>query len=266
MIRLLLAFVSCSALGVFGHRIVQSNSALNKPTSDSLLIKKMMQAYPDHFIEATDNVLTWRDGTRMIFDDSIPNKDRKQRNETPDIEDMFYYPYPKGMPQDTPAWRFNPGTIRYEPFFKKMYGQTKADVQANLVDIVWLEHTASPITLKVTRVNGIADKIKQISEELEQRTDLLPYLVKPGGTFNWRVIAGTDQLSMHSFGIAVDINVKHSHYWRWSKEDPITKTHPYKNKIPYDIVEVFERYGFIWGGRWHNYDTMHFEYRPELFL
>ncbi|MDD5211432.1 MAG: M15 family metallopeptidase, partial [Sulfuricurvum sp.] len=24
------------------------------------------------------------------------------------------------------------------------------------------------------------------------------------------------------------------------------------------------KYGFIWGGRWYHYDTMHFEYRPEL--
>ena len=30
------------------------------------------------------------------------------------------------------------------------------------------------------------------------------------------------------------------------------------------IVDVFERHGFIWGGRWFHYDTMHFEYRPEL--
>jgi hypothetical protein len=29
-------------------------------------------------------------------------------------------------------------------------------------------------------------------------------------------------------------------------------------------VAVFERHGFIWGGRWAHYDTMHFEYRPEL--
>jgi hypothetical protein len=27
---------------------------------------------------------------------------------------------------------------------------------------------------------------------------------------------------------------------------------------------VFEQHGFIWGGRWAHYDTMHFEYRPEL--
>jgi peptidoglycan LD-endopeptidase CwlK len=27
---------------------------------------------------------------------------------------------------------------------------------------------------------------------------------------------------------------------------------------------VFEKHGFIWGAKWYHYDTMHFEYRPEL--
>jgi len=34
--------------------------------------------------------------------------------------------------------------------------------------------------------------------------------------------------------------------------------------IPWEIILVFEKYGFIWGGKWHHYDTMHFEYRPEF--
>ena len=32
------------------------------------------------------------------------------------------------------------------------------------------------------------------------------------------------------------------------------------------IGEIFERHGFIWGGKWYHYDTMHFEYRPEFFI
>jgi D-alanyl-D-alanine carboxypeptidase len=27
---------------------------------------------------------------------------------------------------------------------------------------------------------------------------------------------------------------------------------------------LFEQHGFIWGGKWYHYDTMHFEYRPEI--
>ena len=34
--------------------------------------------------------------------------------------------------------------------------------------------------------------------------------------------------------------------------------------IPQAIVDAFEAERFIWGGRWYHYDTMHFEYRPEL--
>ena len=42
--------------------------------------------------------------------------------------------------------------------------------------------------------------------------------------------------------------------------------HPtrWRNRIPQAIVDAFEAEGFIWGGRWFHYDTMHFEYRPEL--
>ena len=34
---------------------------------------------------------------------------------------------------------------------------------------------------------------------------------------------------------------------------------------PAAIVSAFEAEHFVWGGRWNRYDTMHFEWRPELF-
>ncbi|MCG3705331.1 M15 family metallopeptidase [Aliarcobacter butzleri] len=54
-----------------------------------------------------------------------------------------------------------------------------------------------------------------------------------------------------------------SNYWQWDEKDGKIE---YKNKIPLEIVEIFEKYGFIWGGRWYHFDTMHFEYRPELLV
>jgi hypothetical protein len=67
---------------------------------------------------------------------------------------------------------------------------------------------------------------------------------------------------MHSWGAAIDITTAYSDYWRWSRgggDPPL-----YRNRIPADIVAVFARHGFIWGGNWAHFDTMHFEYRPEL--
>ena len=40
--------------------------------------------------------------------------------------------------------------------------------------------------------------------------------------------------------------------------------HVYRNRIPWEIVEVFEKHGFVWDGKWYHFDTMHFEYRPEI--
>ena len=33
---------------------------------------------------------------------------------------------------------------------------------------------------------------------------------------------------------------------------------------PEAVIKSFEKQGFVWGGTWDEYDTMHFEYRPEL--
>ena len=235
------------------------------PGSDTLShLERLVLAYPD-FLEGYDgNVLIWKDSTRMIFDDSIPVKDWYTLNNFPDLEDQFRFPYRRGMEFDTPSFRFSPGTIRYEPFFKKMYGGSKAEVEELLVDVQWLPQTANK-TLKVTRVNDLHLRVKAISDELESRADLRKYLDNPAGVFNWRVIKGTTQLSMHSFGIAFDINAKYGHFWRWEPY-PNDSNLVYKNKIPLEIVEVFEKYGFIWGGKWYRYDTMHFEYRPEFLL
>ncbi|WP_456734214.1 M15 family metallopeptidase [Bradyrhizobium sp. USDA 3364] len=64
---------------------------------------------------------------------------------------------------------------------------------------------------------------------------------------------------------AIDFNLKVSDYWlRAGKREGKGKTIPYRNRMPREIVDIFERHGFIWGGKWYHHDPMHFEYRPEL--
>ncbi len=228
----------------------------------------LVHAYPNFLKTCQGNSLIWKDGTRMRYDDG-----RKKSYQTmldhPDLEDMFHYIYPKGSKNygKTPPKNFDPGRIRYEPLFRKMYGNSPRVVEHNLKRISWLPRsTRRRYHISITRVNGVAKQLQRVSNDLDnlvrRRPEYLKYLVPLGGTFMWRRIAGTRRLSIHSFGAAIDINVKHSAYWKWYGKGK----YKYSNEIPLAIVKIFEKHGFIWGGKWYHYDTMHFEYRPELLL
>lgn len=229
--------------------------------------QKLVRAYPHFLKTCSHNDIVWRDGTKMRYDDGKPKSFDRLLNHA-DIQDMFHYPYPKGSwgysKTKAPAKNFDPGRIRNETFFRKMYGNSAAQVRRNLVRIPWLKRsTGGRYYVTVTRINGVDRALSAVSDDLDRliarKPSMKKYLVPLGGTFTWRHIAGTHRLSVHSFGAAIDINVKHSSYWRWSKGH-----YRYRNEIPLEIVRIFEKQGFIWGGKWYHYDTMHFEYRPEL--
>jgi len=203
-----------------------------------------------------DNHIIFKDGSRLLYDDGRKKSFQELLNDA-DIEDMFHFKYPQGKSSyRPPAYNYDPGRIRNEAFMKKIYGYSSREVRAKLVRIGF----ANGRQIRITRTNNIDKKMRLIAQELKQ----LPpkyrkYFSQIGGTFMWRKIAGTNRLSSHSFGTAIDLNVKYSAYWRWSKG-----AYRYQNQIPHAIVEIFEKHGFIWGGKWYHYDTMHFEYRPEL--
>lgn len=67
-----------------------------------------------------------------------------------------------------------------------------------------------------------------------------------GGCYNARFIAGTQTLSNHAFGLAIDLNVPGN--LRGSAGD-----------IDRGVVAIFKSWGFGWGGDWNWTDPMHFE-------
>ena len=225
----------------------------------------LVRAYPNFLSSCRGNTLIWRDGTKMRYDDGR-KKSYQEMLDHPDLEDTFHYHYPKGARGygNIPRKNFDPGRIRYEPLLRKMYGNSPRAVERNLKMIYWLPRsTGRRYRVRITRVNGVARQLQKVSQELDRLVQSNPkylkYLVPLGGTFKWRRIARTHRLSAHSFGIAMDINVRHSNYWCWNRG-----SYRYCNQIPLAIVKIFEKHGFIWGGKWYHYDTMHFEYRPEL--
>jgi hypothetical protein len=224
---------------------------------------KFITAYPNFIKEYSNNYLVWLDGEKMIFDDKIENKSFNEKFEKPSLTDQLSIKYIKVSQNKIyiPSLDEDSGRVRFEPFFKKMYGLTQNEVKKNLVKITWLPNSSKK-TLWVSKINDVDKKLIAISDEIEKLPkEIKSYAINPDGAYNFRKIASSDRLSAHSFGIAIDLNIKNSNYWLW---DSSKKRAEYKNKIPLEIVEIFEKYGFIWGGRWYHYDTMHFEYRPEL--
>lgn len=177
---------------------------------------------------------------------------------------LQHYPSKRALPHDLPV-NFEPGRVRDEDFFKRVYGINKKAVGAQLTSILWGQKR-----LRVTRLNCIHEKLALIYRELNDLArSKSPFYSESAGAFVWRMIKGTRRLSVHSFGAAIDVGVKKSNYWKWTlKAEKLSSTGkiPYRNQIPIEVVSIFERYGFIWGGWWYHHDTMHFEYRPELLI
>ena len=219
----------------------------------------LVRAYPEFLAgyDATD--LIWRDGTRMLLSGGLTAKSFDEMLRHGSLLDQIRLPYPGGVMPATAGPQEDPGRIRNRAFFDKMYGDCwKGEVAPRLVTVVWMPRSWGR-TIRVTAVNGVDRHLGAISDELDQLPDWLKrYVYPPAGTYNCRAVADTGQPSMHSWGAAIDINTAHADYWQWRPSDG------YINRIPAEIVAIFERHGFIWGGKWAHYDTMHFEYRPEL--
>jgi D-alanyl-D-alanine carboxypeptidase len=195
-----------------------------------------------------------------LYDDG-QNKTPAQRLDAADLRDMFHDRYPLQNPTDTVPADFDPGRARPEPFFQALYGSTAAEVSRSLVAVDFCGRKVS-----FNSRNGAADALKKVAADLvgifARRPELRIWAEKLGGTYNWRPIAGTNRLSMHSYGVAIDLNTEKSDYWRW--KSPAALLTYSRKTFPVEIIEAFERNGFIWGGKWYHFDSMHFEYRPEV--
>lgn len=216
----------------------------------------LINAYPDAQLRYTDNKIIFPDGFSVVYDDK-KNKTFIQQLDEADIEDSFAMLYQIGG--GTPEYQADGGRSRSDAFFKKMYGASQSEVSKNLTTINWFG-----TKVRVTTVNGVDEKLQAVATELASHPELKKYL-KTAGTWNYRSVRGANRLSAHAYGIAIDICVGYSDYWMWANKKANENTKiTYKNRVPEKLVEIFEKHGFVWGGRWYHYDTMHFEYRPEI--
>lgn len=219
-------------------------------------VRILQKVYPDAGIKYDNGYIVFPDGERILYDDG-KSKDFVAMLDNSDVEDMFSMAY--DTLSATPSYMSDAGRSRCEALFKKMYGKSAAQVESRMETVNWFGQR-----IRFTKVNGASRQLRRVADELRGMPHLAKFLT-PASTFYWRNVRGAKRMSAHSYGIAIDINVKMSDYWLWANPKKAeTAKIEYKNRIPHELVRVFEKHGFVWGGRWYHYDTMHFEYRPEL--
>lgn len=112
------------------------------------------------------------------------------------------------------------------------------------IKLSWLDRYASK--LRCNKV--LAPVFLLIFKEINDK-NLEHLIINFGGCYSYRSKRVNGDLSTHAWGISIDIN-------------PDVNKLGTKGCMPMVLVEIFERHGFIWGGRWkgRKCDPMHFQF------
>jgi len=168
----------------------------------------------------------------------------------------------------------------YTGFYNALYDcATRQSTEKHIVKVSFLGHSVNihekivPALIKVEKqIYALRDS--EIQHDIEPNYGTVQFFLTQlydVQGYSWREVSDTSNPSQHSRGIAIDILPinwnKKNMYWRWRADwDKNWMLLPLDNRwMPaLDVVKAFENEGFIWGGKWHLWDNMHFEYRPEL--
>jgi hypothetical protein len=187
-------------------------------------------------------------------------------------------PLPERTPQDIERFRNwtsqrSQNTLKRSGFFidELMSAATRAETERQLESIRFLGKTTrvhKVIKQKLLTIDAAIRIASATDSSVQTWINTLGSLEGYG----WRNIANTQSRSYHSYGLAIDLLPKSlggkQTYWLWTSQNRDDWWDvPYSERYhpPEKVIKIFESYGFVWGGKWLMFDTMHFEYRPEVF-
>ncbi|QCX34846.1 M15 family metallopeptidase [Caloramator sp. E03] len=224
-----------------------------------------MIAYPSYIRDAEYKngfiYIVMNSGKKILYDDK-KKKSVDERLSKADIQDMMEQIYPLNFTGQVMDNDFDPGRARCYALFKYIYGSSKSEIESNLIIIKTL-FGSFQFNKKNNASLYFQNAINEIALIAKKNDKIRKFIIPISGTFNYRYISGTNNLSAHSFGIAVDLAANKDDYWRWTLKD---KAQIRLQSYPKEIVSAFENNFFIWGGKWGHFDIMHYEYRPEIIL
>lgn len=127
----------------------------------------------------------------------------------------------------------------------KKYGQPS---DSNPWLTLWDVPTELEIGVIPKRIYCNKDMVKPLENAFRNliKTDCVKELKTWDGCFNIRNKRGLSSMSLHSWGIAIDVN---------AFENGLNQT----PKLSKEFVKCFTDAGFDWGGTWTRKDGMHFQ-------
>ena len=229
------------SIQVYGERFYFAGGRL---LPDSLR-DRMNEYNPHPFYNYTKELPPWREASE---EESARMREQEgRRQERPSKRSTHFY--------DT-LWRTRNRDEAWEHIKQiRFLGHTIQVHYSILVDLSLVEEQILRIAKTNTAVRQWVNNINNIE------------------SWNWRNIASSESRSYHAYGAAIDILPKSlgglATYWLWTARTiPEWWNVPYTKRFhpPDAVIETFESFGFIWGGKWRYFDTMHFEYRPEILI
>ncbi len=281
--------LACFALFLFSalYPITGSTIMNSDDVRARLVFEAYRRAFPDRItaIEFVNNDWTAvADGLRFYWARGtiLPEKDRSH---WASFRQHGFYAYPDEVRdprsyspervialrrQGDAETRLN-GADHHPAFRAALYGgATRAGAEKNLVTAQLFGRTVSVHRRIAEAVERVHAAVAEAAKADAETAAFLAGIGSVGG-YNWREIRGTARRSYHSWGLAIDVQPRRlenkATFWEWERnrnEDWMLVPLERRWMPPRAVIAAFEREGFTWGGKWDFYDTMHFEYRPEL--
>jgi hypothetical protein len=235
----------------------------------------------DWTIQIGDQIFYWAEGRLLP---------PELRNNWRDYRAHSFVPYPAEIPAPEQYTSSQIEALRREAgvearnvedyhraFQGALYGGTaQGEIDGSLKRIAFLGKAFSVHSLIEEPLKRVEAAINRASGQDRQVASFVASIESIGG-YNWREIQGTQRMSYHSWGLAVDILSNEAAaggsepnkpvYWRWElarNENWMLIPLSRRWIPPVPVIRAFENEGFIWGGKWPLYDNMHFEFRPEV--
>jgi hypothetical protein len=268
------------------------------PTQAELMMKALSEAYPDRIgpAQLRDDDWAFLIGETWFYYAEgrlLPEELRDKVSEY-GIQ-RFYNTYPAGLdffsspPPQPPVSMRNITSLDGSPNERNPDGRPRIARLHRFYEALWdmssRQEAAKQMKevnflgRKVTVHNGIVNALNLVEQKIlkdsETNVQIKQWIDNLGlvDAWNWRNVASSVNRSFHSYGIAIDLLPKNlgsqATYWQWTaRNDPEWWAVPFSKRYqpPEDVIMAFESCGFIWGGKWPFYDTMHFEYHPEVFI